>query len=198
MKRHDESIELGLKAYKMVEDAQHIEFLMKFSEILWDNYKRKGDHKNALEMFELHVQMKDSIVNERNQKEAIRQQTKYEFEKAQLVEEQNKKEEERIMREKLRRRNNLQYTLIFLGILLFFGLVLSLGFVKVSPTVAEGLIFFAFLILFEFLLVLGDPFVESITGGEPIHKLLANAILAGLIFPAHAFFERTLKKRILK
>ena len=52
-------------------------------------------------------------------------------------------------------------------ILVVFGLVLSLGVVKVSPKVAEGLIFFAFLILFEFLLVLSDPYVDSVTGGAP-------------------------------
>ena len=37
-----------------------------------------------------------------------------------------------------------------------------------------------------------------INEGEPIYKLLLNALLAGLIFPLHAFFERALKKRLVK
>ena len=53
-------------------------------------------------------------------------------------------------------------------------------------------------ILFEFLLVLSDPYVDGLTNGEPMYKLLANALLAGLIFPAHAFFERVVKKRLVK
>ncbi|MBL4651881.1 MAG: hypothetical protein JKY53_03305 [Flavobacteriales bacterium] len=140
--------------------------------------------------------MSDSIKNEKTQKATIRQKTKYEFEKEQLVKDHEKKEAAHALEEETSRRNNLQYSLIFLGILLFFGLVLSLGFVKVSPTVTEGLIFFAFLLLFEFLLVLGNPYIQG-SKGEPIYKLLLNAILAGAIFPAHAFFEKHLKKDLL-
>jgi putative effector of murein hydrolase len=79
-----------------------------------------------------------------------------------------------------------------------FGIVLSLGFIKVSPTIAEGIIFFAFLILFEFLLVFTEPYLEQYTNGEPIYNLLANAVLALLIFPVHAILEKLLKKRIVQ
>ena len=67
-----------------------------------------------------------------------------------------------------------------------------------SEKFAEGLIFFTFLLFFEFCLVLLDPLIEDWSGGEPLYKLLFNAILAGAIFPAHAFFENTLKNRLLK
>ena len=160
--------------------------------------KANKDYKLALEMYELHITMRDSLNNKKTQKATIRHQTKYEFEKEQLVKEQELKEKNRKIKEETQRRDNLQYSLIFLGIIILFGVVLSLGFIKLSPTMAEGVIFFAFLILFEFLLVLGDPYVDSLTGGEPIYKLLLNALLAGLIFPLHAFFERTLKKRLVK
>ncbi|MBL4658690.1 MAG: hypothetical protein JKX73_11860 [Flavobacteriales bacterium] len=141
--------------------------------------------------------MGDSINNEETKKASIRQQTKYEFEKAQIIKEQKQKEQTRIQEEELSRRDNLQYSVILIVILLVFGGVLGLGFVKVSPSVAEGLIFFAFLILFEFLLVLSDPYVDNITGGAPAYKLLTNAVLAALIFPLHSLFERLLKKRLI-
>jgi len=76
--------------------------------------------------------------------------------------------------------------------------VLSLGFVKVSPRMAEGIIFFSFLILFEFLLVLADPYIERWSSGAPGIKLLFNAGIAALIFPAHAFFESKMKGRLVK
>lgn len=168
------------------------------AEALYEIYKSKGQFKESLQYYEQYITLRDSLINEENQKASIRQQTKYEFEKEQLMKEQAEKEAARIIEEETNRRNNIQYSLIFLGILVFFGVVLSLGFVKVSVTVAEGLIFFAFLIFFEFILVLTDSLIDGITQGEPIYKLLANALLAGLIFPAHAFFERALKRRILK
>ena len=148
-------------------------------------------------MYELQVAYRDSMKNEETQKAAVRQQTHYDFEKAMLIKEQKKKEEARLLAEETQRRDNLQYSFILIAILLVFGAVMGLGFVKVSPRVAEGIIFFAFLILFEFLLVLSDPYVDNWTGGAPGWKLLINAVLAGLIFPLHAFFETALKKRLV-
>ncbi|MBL4657816.1 MAG: tetratricopeptide repeat protein, partial [Flavobacteriales bacterium] len=54
--------------------------------------RKQGNYQSALEMYELHIQMRDSIKNEETQKASIRQQTKYEFEKAMLVKEQEEKE----------------------------------------------------------------------------------------------------------
>ena len=52
--------------------------------------------------------------------------------------------------------------------------------------------------LFEFLLVLADPYIDRWSGGAPSIKLLFNAGIAALIFPAHAFFESKMKKRLVK
>ncbi|MBL4624779.1 MAG: hypothetical protein JKY42_06530 [Flavobacteriales bacterium] len=67
-----------------------------------------------------------------------------------------------------------------------------------SEGVAEGLIFFTFLLFFEFCLVLLDPFIDEWSSGERLYKLLFNGVLAAAIFPLHAFFEATLKKTLIK
>ena len=67
-----------------------------------------------------------------------------------------------------------------------------------SERMAEGIIFFSFLILFEFLLVLADPYIDRWSSGAPGIKLLFNAGIAALIFPAHAFFESKLKGKLVK
>ena len=142
--------------------------------------------------------MRDSIKNEETQKAAIRQQTKYEFEKAQLIKEQKEKEQARVLAEETSRRDNLQYSIVLICLLAIGGLVGMLGRLSLPERVAEGLIFFAFLIFFEFVLVLADPYVESWTGGAPDLKLLISAGVAALIFPLHAFFEGKMKKRMVK
>ena len=161
-------------------------------------YRKQGRFKEALEMFELSIVMTDSIKNELTQKATIRQQTKYEFEKDQLIKEQEEKEAAREAAEATSRRDNLQYSVIFISILVLFGGVLFLGSVNLSERMAEGIIFFSFLILFEFLLVLADPYIDRWSGGAPGIKLLFNAGIAALIFPAHAFFETKLKRRLVK
>ena len=166
--------------------------------LLYEIHKREGNFEKALEMYELHIQMRDSIKNEATEKATIRQQTRYEFEKAQLVKEQEEKEVSRQQGEVRNRRDNLQYSVIFIAILVLFGAVMFMGFVNISERAAEGIIFFSFLILFEFFLVLADPYIDAWSGGAPGIKLLFNAGIAALIFPAHAFFESMLKRRIVK
>ena len=73
-----------------------------------------------------------------------------------------------------------------------------LGFVKVTPTVAKSVTFFAFLLFFEFLIVLLDPIINKYSGGEPAYSLLINAAIAACIFPIHALFERVLIKQLTK
>jgi len=75
---------------------------------------------------------------------------------------------------------------------------MAMGKLAVPEKLVEGLIFFSFLLLFEFLLVLLDLYIERYSSGAPAYKLLFNAVLAGTIFPAHAFFETKLKGRIVK
>jgi tetratricopeptide (TPR) repeat protein len=186
------------QALKLAQEIGFPDEIKNSARLLSDISEKQDKGLLALKMYKLYVKMKDSLNNEATQKAAIRQQTQYEFEKEQLIKEQEAKEQERLEEEALTRRNNIEYSLIFLGILLLFGTILSLGYVKVSTNIAEGLIFFAFLILFEFILVFLEPFLEEYTNQEPIYALLANSLIALLVFPLHAFMEGYLKKRIVK
>jgi len=51
------------------------------SKALWKLYKLKGNHKLALEMHELYIETRDTIKSAENEKEIIRQQFKYDYEK---------------------------------------------------------------------------------------------------------------------
>ena len=198
MAQVEESLENGLGALAVAKEVGHVGYIKRATNLLSKVYKTQGKFKDALVMYELQIQMRDSIKNEENTKTTIRQQMKYDYEKEELIKEQEEKEQLRLATEAQNRRDNLHYSGIFIGMFLLFGVVLMLGFVKVPPKGAEAIIFLSFLILFEFLLVLLDPFVEEYTGGAPIFKLILNAVLAGLIFPLHQFFEARLKKKLFK
>ena len=170
------------------------EFALNLSRV----FKLQNRFEEALALYETYVVLNDSIHGNEVKREAAQQQARYEFEKAALIKEQEEKEKARIEEEMLQRRNNLQYSIIFITILVAFGSVLALGFISISPTLADGLIFFAFLLFFEFLLVLADPYVEQWTGGAPGWKLLINSAIAAGIFPLHGFFERVLKEKIVR
>jgi len=194
----EEAAKYAVRSYEIAIELGYPLLIREAAKLLKEVHRRNGDFKLALEMSELFVRMRDSINNQETQKATIRLQTKYEFEKVQLVKEQEEKESARLLAEETGRRDNLQYSVILIALLILFGGVLSLGFMKASPKMAEGIIFFSFLILFEFLLVLADPYIENWTGGAPGMKLLFNAGIAALIFPAHAFFESNLKSSLAK
>jgi tetratricopeptide (TPR) repeat protein len=184
-------------AYVLASEIGNPKVIKDAAFILSDIYKKQKNFTEALKFYEIHITMKDSVKNEETEKSVIRQQTQYEFEKTQLIKEQQQKEQQRLEQIARERRDNIQYSMIFLAILVIFGSILGLGFIKVSAKFAEGLIFFAFLIFFEFCLVLLDPIIDDWSSGEPIFKLLFNALLAGMIFPLHAFFENKLKKKVI-
>lgn len=166
------------------------------------NYYRiaqhEGDYKKALEMRNLQIEMQDSLHSEEVKKTITRLEAQNEYEQERIKEENEAKEKARILDEQTQRRDNLQYSLIFLGILLLFGVLLSFGHIKVNENIAEGLIFFSFLILFEFILVFTEPYIQRFTNSVPIYNLLANSVIALLIFPLHDKLENSLKKKIVK
>ena len=159
-------------------------------------YEGLGDHENALNNYKLYTQMKDSLFNESKSQEIGRLEAKFEFEKA--AEEQLRMENEKmeIERAKRARRDGLQYSGILVFVLFLFAMVFMSGRFRMSDRVAEGLVFFTFLLFFEFCLVLLDPYIDDWSSGEPVYKLGFNAILAGAIFPLHTFFESYMKKKI--
>lgn len=188
-------------AQKYLNNALEISLSIGAKDVVRESYLQlsfldssSNDFENAFYNYRHYVQYRDSLHNDSSTEKILELQSRYEFDKEQILLEQKEKERVR----KIIRRNVLEYTLILLGILLILGIVLSLGFIKVSNTVSRALIFISLMLVFEFVLVLIDPYLDRYTKGEPIFKLLANISLASLIFPIHSFLEKKLKKGIKK
>ena len=197
-KNFQKAEETALSGLQIAQEVGIPELIDRQAKLLSLIYEETGRNGNALEMYKLHVKMNDSVVNQENRDMMVRQQTKYEIDKDRIQKENLAKEQARILAKQTERRDNLQYSLIFLAILLLFGTVLLFGLVKASPKIVNGLIFFAFLIFFEFVLVYIDPYLGVYTKGEPMYKLLANGIIALLIFPLHDYFEKLFKRKLVK
>jgi tetratricopeptide (TPR) repeat protein len=193
----DSAIYLTNDALKLSLETNNMEDISAAYNTLHQSYILKNNYEKAITFFKLHRTYLDSVVNEQKTKDISKTDTKFKLLKKQEADKQIQKELEMLEERKKERRNSIQYSMIFLGILLVFGVVLGSGKFNISPKFAEGLIFFAFLIFFEFCLVLLDPIIDDWSRGEPVYKLFFNAILAGAIFPLHTFFERLLKQKII-
>jgi tetratricopeptide (TPR) repeat protein len=106
-------------------------------------------------------------------------------------------EEDKVADEAEQRRLNIQYVLIFLGIVTFILLFIMLSR---SIIVTEKSISFlgvlGLLIVFEFINLLIHPFLERITHHSPVLMLLALVLIASLLIPLHHRLEKWIKEKM--
>ena len=69
------------KALLLMEGIGSVVEIRDIAMSLWESSKKVGDFKTSLEMHELYITMRDSIASIENQKEIIRQEYKYEYDK---------------------------------------------------------------------------------------------------------------------
>jgi len=190
---YEKSIELIGKAKEINEKIGELSQLQDNYFAFANCYERQGNYQQALNYSKLYSELNDSLFNEKKSKEIGKLEARYEFEKANAELERAALVKSEKEKEETKRRNNLQYSIIVIVLALLTLGIVALGRINIPTRVAEGLIFFTFLLFFEFLLVLLDPQIEKFSGGEPAYKLLFNAGIAGLIFPLHSFFETKIK-----
>jgi adenylate cyclase len=89
------AIELSTQALRLAQEIGAAVHTRDAARVLYRTYSYIGQSKKALEMHELYIEMRDSVLSEENQRELIRQEFKYEYEKEHLLDSLNfaKKEE---------------------------------------------------------------------------------------------------------
>ncbi len=111
----ERSLEIG-KALGNVERIRQAAFSLKAI------HENTGNYQDALRMYELYIQMRDSTMNESTRNEGLKKNLKYEFEKRELL-----LKEEQTRREALNEQKRSYYTsfalvLLMLLVLLFYSL----------------------------------------------------------------------------
>ena len=165
---------------------------------LKDSYAQIGDFKKAHEMGELYLKYQDSLFNNTKSQEIGKLEGRYDLERKLDEDKRNKDKKDAEEKVKKQRSANLQYSLILLGILLAFTVLLLTSKLNLSVTKLESIIFFLFLVLFEFILVFTEPMTNQATGGEPLYMLLINVLIAILFTPMHKYLEKRVKKVVVK
>lgn len=135
--------------------------------------------------------LNDSVFNQNN----INKIQAMEFnEQLRSMEESAKKAEEA-----LQRKQNIQYALIALGIIIFITLFLLLSRTII---VNERLISFfgilGLLVVFEFINLLIHPWLASITNESPVLMLLALVLIASLLIPLHHRLEHWIREKMVE
>lgn len=117
----NEALIYAKKGIQTSKDIGYPNHISRSANILKRIFQKQNKYKEAFEMFELEIKMKDSIKNEENQKAAIKNQLKYDFEKKEAIADATHKtelkNEKQISAEK-NRKQNLIIVFIITGLLL--------------------------------------------------------------------------------
>jgi len=180
-KEYDKSLEYFLKAQKVAEGMGQLETKRYVVSELDSLYQLKGDFKQAFFYASLNHAYKDSIDKLGKEKDLLQ---------IEVADEQQR--QERLDREKIekkRKRDNIQYMLITIGIASLFIFLVMLGMFKVSVTAIKMVGFFTFLMFFEFIFLIFKKNIYAFTNGEPWKDLGFMIVLAAILLPLHHWLE---------
>lgn len=161
------------------------------ADLLRKVYYALGQKDSAFYYVEVKEAYTDSVSNEQQQNQ---------IQNLAFIQRIKENEElEKLSLEIHQRKQNIQYSLIGLGILVFLTLylLLSRSFITNSKLITFfGII--ALLIVFEFLNLLLHPYIAQITNHSPILMLLALVAIAALLVPFHHKAEKWATEKLVE
>lgn len=182
-KQTDSAAVYARKAIETVQNTPYVYLLSGQPAQLLLNIYKKRNSDSALKYSEMYRIANDSLYNARNVQQTQTLKFENELHQQELELEKIKLEE--------RRKENIQYASMGLGIIILIGLFLLLS--RSFITNARYITFFgvlALLILFEFLNLLLHPLLENLTNHSPILMLVALVSIASLLIPLHHKLEK--------
>jgi tetratricopeptide (TPR) repeat protein len=180
--QNDSSAVYAKKAIAVVQNTAFSNYSIKPAKLLLDIYKGNNSD-SALKYSEIYRIANDSVFSAKTIQQTQLMTFEYELRQQEIASEKTKAEEQR--------KQNLQYALISLGIIIFIILFLLLSRSFITNTrLIEFLGVMALLIVFEFLNLLLHPFLEKITNHTPVMLLFALVCIAAFLIPLHHRVEK--------
>ena len=175
------AIDQYLQVKQLSEQNGWLENVEKAAKYLDTLYQKTGNPEEAARFNTIYYKYKDSIKTLRMENDIRKEEAEDEQQRQQKAE----KEAEELKK----RRNNIQYLAIVIGIISLFVSLVILGMFKVSAGVIKAIGFFVFLMFFEFIFLIFKKNVYEFTHGEPWKDLAFMIALAAILVPLHHWLE---------
>ncbi len=177
----EKSINYFEKALSISEQQNDFATSATIYESLSKLYEKTGDYKKAFFATNQNMYLKDTLQQLNAQRDVVMLE----------VDRENKKHEKDLQNAEAERLRtmNLQYMGITIAIAAVFTFMLLLGMFPMSNFTIKLLSFFAFICLFEFIVLLVDNYVHKVTHGEPLKVWLIKIVLIAALVPVQHFLE---------
>ena len=169
------------KGKQLAEATQSLNSIRLYARLLDSAYTLTGNFSQALYYNKLASKYKDSLDKLGKEDEILQLQITDEEKRMERVAAAEK--------EKIEKRNRIQYMAIIIAIAAVFVGLVMLGFLRVSASTIRIIGFFAFLMFFEFIFLVFKKSIYGITQGEPWKDLGMMVLVAALLVPLHHWVE---------
>lgn len=181
-KNYPKAIEYYSKAKTFADQGNNLESQQDMAKELDTLYALVGNYQQSYEYSRLYHTYKDSLQKLGSEKDLLQME---------VADEQERQKRLALeAEEKKRKRHSIQYMGITIGIAVVFVLLVILGVFQVSEGTIKILGFFAFIFLFEFIILLADNKIHSWTHGEPLPLLGIKILLIAMLLPLHHWLEK--------
>ena len=181
LKQYDKSLAILQKANNIAKEIRDLGMKQRVAQAMDSTYQLLGDFKSAYlynKQYNVYTDSLDLLATEKDLMVLeVANETK------------RREREEQKAEEELHARHNIQYMGITVAIVIVFMALAVLGIFRVSKTMIKALGFFAFIFLFEFIILLADNQIHHWTHGEPWKVMLIKIVLISLLLPLHHFLE---------
>jgi len=175
------AIDHYLQVMQLSEQNGWLENVEKAAKYLDTLYRKTGNLDEAGKFNIIYYKYKDSIKTLLIENDIRKEEAE--------DERQRQLEAEKEAEELKKRRNNIQYLAIVIGIISLFVSLVILGMFKVSAGVIRAIGFFVFLMFFEFIFLIFNKNIYEFTKGEPWKDLAFMIGLAAILVPLHHWLE---------
>jgi hypothetical protein len=188
--KYEAAKQLALENLVVAHKAGINEGISNIAGILRKVYMHTGKKDSIIYYAQMQINYKDSVSNQKRiaefQNITFAQQLK------------NIDEQSKIDEANERRKNNIQYVLIALGIIIFISMFLLLSrSIIVNDKWIEFFGVLGLLIVFEFINLLIHPYISEATHDSPIFMLVILVIVAALLIPMHHRLEKWIKEKMV-
>ena len=180
-KDYPQAIRYFQEVSSMSASIGELEAMQRMAKELDTAYRKVGNYEEAMRYNGLYYSYKDSLIKLSKEKELAQVEAADEQQRIARL--------ERDRLEAKRKRYNIQYLAITIGIAALFVAMVMMGMFKVSATTIKLIGFFAFLMFFEFIFLIFKKNIAGITEGEPWKDLMFMIALAALLLPLHHWLE---------
>jgi tetratricopeptide (TPR) repeat protein len=169
------------KSVEINKSAKDLPAICSLTLKLSDLYWKMSDYKNAYVYQKQYVLLKDTVS-------ALAEKSQVTLLEVERINNKHEKDmEDAIIKES--RIRNLQYMGISAAIATLFIFMMLLGMFPISKMTIKMLSFFAFICLFEFIVLLIDSYLHKLTHGQPLKIWLIKIVLIALLVPIQHFLE---------